>query len=344
MVEEKAIKNIFIAAGPCAIESENQINDITYKMSLIRDISKPYLIHFMCRGGSWKPRTLHIDQNGEHVFEGLREEGLKIHANSAKKYFLPIVSELMSEMDLRHFHRYLDEEIDFIQIGARTNQAYALLYAVGGTDFGVMLKSPLQGIDVNESVGSLQRLENNRQIIYCVRGQKKIIDPRGLRTEAYNNYVKDLNDSPDQSPDSRNLNNIRAINYLKNNPYLIENNVLYCYDPSHTWGGKTELMKYKIGDWAIKAIIEYNYDGLMIEVNDRSAEAICDAEQALLITTNGIDWSKTNYKVEPKIPPITLVDIVSSILEFQGKKIGIDAQEIETNKKELKNIRWDATL
>ena len=184
LVEETEIKNIFVAAGPCAIESEKQINNITYKIGLIRDIAEPYLITFMCRGGSWKPRTLYKDKNGEHVFEGLREEGLKIHADAAKKYSLPVVSEAMSEMDIRHFHRYLDEDIDFVQVGARTNQAYALLYAVGGTKFGVFLKSPQQGIDINESIGSLQRLENNRERVFCPRGQKRIIDPRGKETEA----------------------------------------------------------------------------------------------------------------------------------------------------------------
>ena len=341
LVEEDKIKNIFVVAGPCAIESEKQINDIAYKISLIRDIAEPYLIDFMCRGGSWKPRTLYQDKNREYIFEGLREEGLKIHASAAKKYSLPVVSELMSEMDLRHFHRYLDEETDFIQIGARTNQAYALLYAVGGTEFGVFLKSPQQGIDVNESIGSLQRLENNRQRIFCTRGQKRIIDPRGTETEAYSNYIKDLNESPSQNPDSRNLNNIEAIRQLKINPYFVENDVLLCHDPSHTWGGKTELIRYKIGEWAIRALTEFDYDGVMVEVDDRSAEAICDADQAMLITTNSVDWSKTNYRVEPKISPITLVDVVSSIIDLQGKRLGLDPQRVNSDKKDLGNIRWN---
>ena len=340
MVEEAEIKNIYVAAGPCAIESEKQINNIAYKIGFIRDIAEPYLIDFMCRGGSWKPRSLYKDKKGEHVFEGLREEGLKMHAYAAKKYSLPIVSEVMSEMDIRHFHRHLDEDVDFVQVGARTNQAFALLYALGGTRFGVFLKSPQQGIDVNESIGSLQRLENNRERVFCTRGQKRIIDPRGRETEAYHKYIKDLNESPGQHPDSRNLNNIEAIKQLRVNPYFVENEIQLCHDPSHTWGGKTDLMRRKIGEFAIRAITEFEYDGIILEVDDRSGEAICDADQAMLITRNGVDWSKTNYGREPQIQPITLVDVVVSVMDFQGKKIGFDPLRVTSDKKELGNMEW----
>lgn len=332
---------VFIIAGPCAIESEEQIRDITYKVSLIRDIAEPYYIDFMCRGGSWKPRTLYKNKHGEHIFEGLRDKGLRMHSEAAKKRSLPIVSELVSEKDLGFFKRYLDDKIDYIQVGARTSQSFSLLHAIGETKFSTLLKNPQHGVDINEAIGSLQRFEINTNRVYCTRGQKRTIDPRGIETEAYRNYIKDINESPGQHPDSRNLNNIEAIYNLRKSPYFIENNIRLCHDPSHTWGGKTELMRRMIGESAINALTVFRYDGIIVEVDDRSARTICDAEQAIPISSNGIDWSQTNYGREPHTPPVTLIDIVAKIMDYQILRLGLDAHNINRDKKELEDIRWD---
>ncbi|TFH14779.1 hypothetical protein E4H04_09605 [Candidatus Bathyarchaeota archaeon] len=332
---------VFIIAGPCAIESEEQINDITYKIGLIKDIAEPYNINFMCRGGSWKPRTLYRNKQGEHIFEGLRKKGLRMHVSAAKKRSLPVVTELVSERDLRYFKQYLVEKTDFIQVGARTSQAFSLLHAIGETKFSVLLKNPQHGVDINEAIGSLQRFENNRTRIYCTRGQKRTIDPSGEENKAYRNYMKDLNESTGQHPDSRNLNNIEAIHGLRKNQYFTENNLQLCHDPSHTWGGKTELIRRKIGESAIRALTDYGYDGIIVEVDDRSGRAICDADQAIPISINGVDWSQTNYVREPEIPPITLVEIVSSTMDYQVKRLGIESHNLGRDKKDLESIEWD---
>lgn len=332
---------IFIIAGPCAIESDERINDIANKIGLIRDIAEPYKIDFLCRGGSWKPRTLYRNENGEHFFDGLREKGLKMHADAAKKHSLPVVSELVSEKDLRYFKRYLDDKTDYLQIGARTSQSFALLHAIGATKFSVLLKNPQHGVDVNEAIGSLQRFENNPNRVYCIRGQKRPIDPRGHENGAYRSNTKALDESKGQHPDSRNLNNVETITNLRKNQYFTENNIQLCYDPSHTWGGKTELMKRRIGESAIRAITHHRYDGIIVEVDDKSAHAICDADQAIPISKNGVDWSQTNYGRRPEIPPITLVDIVSSTIDYQVKRLGIDSQDIKRVKKDLVGIEWD---
>ena len=331
---------VFIIAGPCAIESKEQITNITQKISLIRDIAEPYNIDFMCRGGSWKPRTLYRNKKGDHVFEGLREKGLKMHAEAAKKHSLPVVTELVSEKDLPYFYQYLDPKTDYIQIGARTSQAFSLLHAVGETKFNVLLKNPQHGVDINEAIGSLQRFERNRNRIYCTRGQKRTIDPMGSEKEAYKKYMNALNTNPSQHPDSRNLNNIETISLLRKNQYFKENNIQLCHDPSHTWGGKTEQMKRMIGESAIKAVTKYGYDGLIIEVDNRSDRAICDADQAIPISIKGVNWSHTNYGREPKIPPIPLVEIVSQIVDYQVKRNDIDSYDIKGDKRELRGIEW----
>ncbi len=335
------VQNIVIVAGPCAAETEEQVFDMAHKISLIRDVAEYYRIDVKFRAGAWKPRTFYRNKGGERIFEGARELGLTWLAKIAKKYSLPIVSEVMSEMDLRHFHRYLNPRRDYLQIGARTSQAFALLYAVGGTRFNVLLKNPQQGIDVRETIGSLQRFENNGKKVFCTRGQKKIIDPHGIESKAYKEYMVELKRSPHQHPDARNLNNIEAISKLREDPYFIENEILLCHDPSHTWGGKTDLMRRRIGEYAIKAIREFGYDWIMVEVNDRSAEAICDADQALLTTTKCVDWSKTNARKDPEIKPITLVDIVNNLMEFQAERMEIDAKRVEEDEKTVETIRWD---
>jgi 3-deoxy-D-arabino-heptulosonate 7-phosphate (DAHP) synthase len=312
---------------------------MAHKISLIRDIVQPHNIHLKFRGGAWKPRT-QLLRNGEKIFEGTREEGLIWLADAAKKYSLAIVSEVMSEMDLRHFIRYLNPERDYLQIGARTNQAFALLYAVGGTRFNVILKSPPHGVDVRETVGSLQRFQNNRNKVFCTRGQR-IIDPASTLTPGYNAYLQSLYASPHQHPDSRHVNNIEAIHQLSEDPFITTQNILLCHDPSHVWGGKTDLMRRKIGEYAIKAIVDFGYDWIMLETDDCSANAFCDGQQAQVTTLNGINWVKTHVRNEPAIKPLSLVDVTDRLLQFQAQQIGIPEQTLQDSREQLKGLRWD---
>ncbi len=338
IVTEK--NEIVIVAGPCAVESQEQIMSMAYKISLIRNIVEPHKIHIKFRGGAWKPRT-QLLRNGEKIFEGTREEGLIWLSDAAKKYNLSIVSEVMSEMDLRHFIRYLNPERDYLQIGARTNQAFALLYAVGGTRFNVILKSPPHGVDVRETVGSLQRFQNNRNKVFCTRGQR-IIDPSSASNPGYQAYLQSLYASPHQHPDSRHVNNIEAIYQLREDPFIKNQNILLCHDPSHVWGGKNDLMRRKIGEYAIKAIVDFGYDWVMLETDDCSANAFCDGHQAQVTTLNGIDWSKTYVRKEPTIKPLSLVDVVDHLLQFQAQQFSIADDVCQESQAQLKALRWDA--
>ena len=304
-------KNITFVGGLCAVESEEQTMNTGYQLGLVRDIALPYGIEVKQRGGAWKPRSNYRNSGGDKVFEGKGEMGLQWMARAAHEFNLPIVSELMSEGDIRCFNKYLDWERDFIQIGARTSKAYALLDAAGNTGFGVVLKNPEHGVNVGEAEGCISRFEKNREVVYCTRGQIRFIHPDGEDSEAHGQYLEDLSSDPNQHPHSRNLNNIGSIGPLRKSSEL--KNVSFCHDPSHTWGGKTHEMRRRIGEYAVKAFTEHGYEWVMVEVNDMSRDAKCDANQALLTTANGIDWSQTYVESQPPEDqmPLTLVDVVS---------------------------------
>ena len=337
-------KNITIVAGPCAVESEEQIMNTAYKIGLMRDVARPYGIDFKLRGGAWKPRTSYLVENGgnkERVFEGKREGGLQLLAQAAKDYDLPIVSELMSEMDVRYFQEQLDPERDYIQIGARTSQAFALLFQTGVTGFGVVLKNPQHGVDMKEALGSIERLRENREVVYCIRGQKRFIHPHGTNSPEHEAYMSQLAQDPSQHPDARNLNNIRTIEILRNDPRF--ENIKLCYDPSHTWGGKTHEMRRRIGESSIEAIVKYGYAWIIVEVDDKSKVAKCDKEQALATTLNGIDWSETYVEEKPPEDqmPLSLANIVTEIMKHQVQSGNVDGRHLKGDKERIDDIKWD---
>jgi 3-deoxy-D-arabino-heptulosonate 7-phosphate (DAHP) synthase len=333
-------REIVIVAGPCAVESEEQITDIGYKISQIRNIAQNYHIQFKLRGGAWKPRTLFFEK-GQKVFTGMKEQGLQWLSKIGHKYNLPIVTEIMSETTIDIFKRYLRPSLDYLQIGARTSQAFTLLESVGKTQFGVLLKNPLHGIQITETIGSLQRFVKNSSKIFCVRGQK-IINPI-LQQKGYHKYLHELIKTPHQHPDARYLNNIEAVHELRSDSFFQTNKILFCYDPSHVWGGRTDFMKQKIGMYAIKAIRDFQYDWIIVEVDDHSAQAICDADQAILTTTNNIQWSETSYGQEPQIKPITLVDITCHIMAYQSEKMRFDSEKLQQDITTLNQIKWTAS-
>ena len=100
--------NFAVIAGPCSIESEEQI---TYCAQRVKDAGASLL-----RGGAFKPRTSPYD------FSGLQKEGLELLSLARRETNLPVVSEIMSPDDLPLF-----ENVDLLQVGARNMQNYDLL-------------------------------------------------------------------------------------------------------------------------------------------------------------------------------------------------------------------------
>lgn len=351
-------EKIMVVAGPCAVESEVQTLSTARQVARVRDIVRPMNIEVGFRGGAWKPRTEYHDADSNRVFEGTREEGLGWLAAAGDRFDIPIFTECMSEQDLRHFGRMLKFDRDYIQVGARTSKAYALLHAIGGQPFGVMLKSPEHGVRPREAVGSLSRMAKNRglDLSYCIRGQHPFIDPDGLDSEACN-----LDDRPTQHPDSRNLNNVGQIRLLRQDPdardFFDNVGVRMFFDPSHTFGGANDDVRRMIGRFAVEAITnpDYAYDGILVEVNNRPDLAKCDGAQASLVSKKGVDWTRTNAgqngcvaegggkkPAEDKMP-YSLVDILCEIVEYQAERQGLapDSEKVEGVRAELREVEWE---
>ncbi len=144
-----------IAAGPCSVESEEQIIQVAkaVKASGAR----------LLRGGAFKPRT------SPYAFQGMRAEGIKLLLEAKKATGLPIVSELMDISQLPLF-----EAVDIIQVGARNMQNFELLKELGKIDRPILLKRGLSN--------TLQELLMSAEYILAGGNEKVILCERGIRT------------------------------------------------------------------------------------------------------------------------------------------------------------------
>ena len=142
-----------IMAGPCSVESEEQIVEIANRV-------KKAGANFL-RGGAFKPRT------SPYSFQGLELEGLKLLKTAKQETGLPIVTELMSTDYIDDFV----ENVDVIQIGARNMQNFDLLKQVGKTKKPVLLKRGLSAT-IEEWLMSAEYIMagGNENVILCERG------------------------------------------------------------------------------------------------------------------------------------------------------------------------------
>lgn len=142
-----------IIAGPCSVESEEQIVEIAQRV-------KKAGANFL-RGGAFKPRT------SPYSFQGLELEGLKMLKTAKQETGLPIVTEIMSTNYIDQFV----EDVDIIQIGARNMQNFDLLKQIGKTNKPVLLKRGLSAT-IEEWLMSAEYIMagGNEQVILCERG------------------------------------------------------------------------------------------------------------------------------------------------------------------------------
>ncbi|WP_129598650.1 3-deoxy-7-phosphoheptulonate synthase [Anaerophilus nitritogenes] len=164
-------KNLAIIAGPCSVESEEQIVTIAKQV-------KASGARFL-RGGAFKPRT------SPYSFQGLKEDGLELLKIAREKTGLPIVTELMSADYLQKFV----DDVDVIQIGARNMQNFDLLKEVGKTKKPILLKRGMSAT-IEELLMAAEYImsEGNENIILC---------ERGIRTfEQYTRNTLDLSAIP----------------------------------------------------------------------------------------------------------------------------------------------------
>lgn len=146
-------KQIVMMAGPCSVESEEQI------MESARAV-KAAGAH-MLRGGAFKPRT------SPYSFQGMEEEGLKLLAKARKETGLPVVTEVINPETVDLVASYAD----LLQIGARNSQNFALLKKVGQCGKPVLLKRGM-AMTIQEFLMSAEYImsEGNQGVILCERG------------------------------------------------------------------------------------------------------------------------------------------------------------------------------
>lgn len=142
-----------IIAGPCAVESEEQIINTAL---FVKGKGASIL-----RGGAYKPRT------SPYSFQGLREIGLQYLKKAAEAADMPVASELLDVRDIDIFSKY----VDIIQIGSRSMQNFTLLKEVGGLKMPVILKRSMAAT-VEEWLNAAEYIaaEGNENIILCERG------------------------------------------------------------------------------------------------------------------------------------------------------------------------------
>ncbi|MCX6292563.1 MAG: bifunctional 3-deoxy-7-phosphoheptulonate synthase/chorismate mutase type II [Bacteroidetes bacterium] len=134
----------FIIAGPCGVESEEQIH------ATVRELSK-YPIHLL-RGGIWKPRTR------PDSFQGIGSQGLLWLKDAGKENNLPVMVEVASP---KHVEESLKAGIDVLWIGARTTVNPFLVQeiadALKGVDIPVMVKNPINP-ELELWIGAIERV------------------------------------------------------------------------------------------------------------------------------------------------------------------------------------------
>lgn len=144
---------IVVIAGPCSVESEDQI----FKLAEIVSKAGAKIL----RGGAFKPRT------SPYSFQGLGEDGLKMMRAAADKFNLLMITEVL---EINHIS-LVEEYTDIFQIGARNMQNFSLLREIGKTSKPVMLKRGLAATIDDLLMSAEYILANgNEQVMLCERG------------------------------------------------------------------------------------------------------------------------------------------------------------------------------
>ncbi|GIW02230.1 MAG: 3-deoxy-7-phosphoheptulonate synthase [Roseiflexus sp.] len=145
--------SFIVIAGPCAVESEEQIMTTAFA---VREAGA-----HMLRGGAFKPRS------SPYTFRGLGEEGLRLLAQARAETGLPIVTEVMTPTDVELVARYAD----VLQIGARNMQNFQLLEEVGRSGKPALLKRGMSAT-IEEWLLSAEYIiaQGNPNVILCERG------------------------------------------------------------------------------------------------------------------------------------------------------------------------------
>ena len=177
-----------------------------------------------------------------YAFQGMKDEGIRLLLEAKKATGLPVITEIMNIRDLSLF-----DDIDIIQVGARNMQNFDLLKELGKTQKPILLKRGL--------ANTLQELLMSAEYIMSEGNEKVILCERGIRT--FETYTRNTLD----------LSAVCALHELSHLPVVV--------DPSHATGKAKMVAPMAVAATAAGA------DGIMVEVHNNPACALCDGAQSL---------------------------------------------------------------
>jgi 3-deoxy-7-phosphoheptulonate synthase len=218
-----------VIAGPCSVESEKQILQTAEGVAAAGAR--------MLRGGAFKPRTSPYD------FQGLELEGLKLLCKARQATGLRIVTEIMSDRDVRMVAEYTD----VMQVGARNMQNFALLKSLGACGRPVLLKRGMSS--------TIKELLMSAEYVVAHGNSNVILCERGIRTF---------------EPSTRNTLDLNAIPMLRRHTHLP-----VIVDPSHGTGHSWMVRPLAC------AAIAAGADGLLVEVHCDPPAALSDGAHSL---------------------------------------------------------------
>jgi 3-deoxy-7-phosphoheptulonate synthase len=177
-----------------------------------------------------------------YAFQGMKDEGIRLLLEAKRETGLPIITEIMNINDFPLF-----ADVDIIQVGARNMQNFDLLKELGKTKKPVLLKRGL--------ANTFQELLMSAEYIMSEGNENVILCERGIRTfETFTRNTLDISAVP-------------VLHELSHLPVVI--------DPSHATGKASLVPSMAVAAAAAGA------DGLMIEVHNNPACALCDGAQSL---------------------------------------------------------------
>lgn len=177
-----------------------------------------------------------------YAFQGLKDEGIRLLLEAKKATGMPIITEIMNIRSIDLF-----EDVDIIQVGARNMQNFDLLQELGKTTKPILLKRGL--------ANTLQELLMSAEYIMSQGNENIILCERGIRT--YETYTRNTLD----------LSAIPVLHNLTHLPVVV--------DPSHATGHANLVPSMAVAAAAAGA------DGIMVEVHNNPACAMCDGAQSL---------------------------------------------------------------
>ncbi len=222
-------EQVVMMAGPCSVESAGQVDTIA---AFVAEQGVRVL-----RGGAFKPRT------SPYSFQGLGQKGLEIIRQTADKYNLLVVSEVM---DLSQIPMMLDY-VDVFQVGARNMQNFNLLKELGKVSKPVLLK---RGISA-----TIEELLLSSEYIMAGGNYDIVLCERGIRT--FENATRNTLD----------VSAIPVVQKLSHLPIIA--------DPSHATGRRDKVVPMA------RAAVAAGADGLLVEVHHDPQKALSDGAQAL---------------------------------------------------------------